>query len=82
LTDQVVADALHDSRDIEPIDPGGSQPDELLPARSIQLPTVQRVSPWAAAANAGITIGERSKKGGLATAAAFTRFGKRLADAF
>ena len=32
--------------------------------------------------NAGITLGERSKEGGLAAAAAFTRFGKRIADTF
>jgi beta-lactamase regulating signal transducer with metallopeptidase domain len=81
LTHQV-ATILPDSRDVEPIDPGASRPEEVLPARSIQIPPVQQMSPWAAAANAGITLGERSKKGGLATAAAFTRFGKRLADAF
>ena len=78
----LVTNALPDSKEVEPSEPSGSQPDELLSARSIPIPTVQRVTPWAAAADAGIALGERSKKGGLATAAAFTRFGKRLADAF
>jgi beta-lactamase regulating signal transducer with metallopeptidase domain len=80
----VVANALPDSPDVEPIEPSPRQwqRDELLPARSIQIPTEQGVTPWAAAASAGITLGERSKKGGVGTAAAFTRFGKRLADAF
>jgi beta-lactamase regulating signal transducer with metallopeptidase domain len=79
---QVVAAAVPDPREVEPIDPGGSQPAELLPARSIQIPTVQRATPWAAAASAGITVGERSKKGSLAAAAAFTRFGKKIAETF
>lgn len=78
----LVTNAVPDSKEVEPSEPSGSQPDELLPARSIPIPTLQRVTPWAAAANAGIALGDRSKKGGLATAAAFTRFGKRLADAF
>ena len=78
----IVANALHPSQEVGPIESSRSQPDELLPARSIPIPTVPRVTPWAAAASAGTTFGERSKKGGLATAAAFTRFGKRLADAF
>jgi bla regulator protein blaR1 len=78
----VVGNALPDSQEVEPIEPSPSPPDELLPGTSIPMPTVQRVTPWAAAASAGVTLGERSKKGGLATAAAFTRFGKRLADAF
>ncbi len=79
---RAVANALPDSQELERIEPSPSSPDELLPGTSIPMPTVQRVTPWAAAASAGITLGERSKKGGLATAAAFTRFGKRLADAF
>jgi D-alanyl-D-alanine endopeptidase (penicillin-binding protein 7) len=57
-------------------------PDSPLPSRSIQMPPPQRVTPWGAAADAGIAIGQGSKKGGQATAAFFTRLGKRVADSF
>jgi beta-lactamase regulating signal transducer with metallopeptidase domain len=87
LTDHAVADVLPVSKETEPTGPPGSQPveshpAELLAARSIPIPTVERAAPWTAAAVAGITLGERSKKGGLATAAFFTKFSKRIADAF
>lgn len=59
-----------------------SAPDTLLPSTSIPIPATERVTPWAAAADAGIAFGQRSKKGGQATAAFFTRLGKRVADSF
>jgi hypothetical protein len=48
----------------------------------LEAPNAPATTPWAAAANAGITLGERSKKGGLATAAFFTRIGKGIAGSF
>jgi len=59
-----------------------STPEAPLPSRSIQMPPPQRVTPWGAAADAGVALGQRSKKGGQATAAFFTRLGKRVADSF
>ena len=61
---------------------GASPPDIPLSAAPVQIPSDREVAPWAAAANAAITLGERSKKGGLATGAYFTRLGKRIADSF
>jgi bla regulator protein blaR1 len=57
-------------------------PLETLPATPLKVPQVQQGVPWTAAANAGVALGQRSKKGGLATAAFFTRLGKRVADSF
>ena len=70
-----------DSREVELLADAAS-PDALPPAESLPVPNVQGVTPWAAAANAGISVGERSKKGGIATAQLFSRFGKRIADSF
>ena len=39
-------------------------------------------SPWSSAADAGAAIGRNSKKAGVATAGAFSRFAKRIADSF
>ena len=39
-------------------------------------------SPWSPAADAGVAIGRGSKKAGVATAGAFTRFAKRIAGSF
>jgi len=52
------------------------------PSTSLQVPDAQRVTPWTAAADAGVALGQRSKEGGLATARFFSRFGKRIADSF
>jgi beta-lactamase regulating signal transducer with metallopeptidase domain len=57
-------------------------PDALLLSTQIPVPAAERVTPWAAAADAGIALGQRSKEGGRATAAFFTRLGKRVADSF
>jgi len=56
----------------------------LVPAPSATPPApgAQRVAPWTAAADAGVTLGQRSKEGGIATARFFSRFGKRIADSF
>ena len=59
-----------------------SPPEALLPATSLPPPPEQRVGPWAATADAGVSLGQYSKKGGLGTAAFFTRLGKRLAGSF
>jgi beta-lactamase regulating signal transducer with metallopeptidase domain len=82
LTNHVAADAAPDVTEVETIDPSESPPDPPLPAASAEAPVAPATTPWAAAAIAGITVGERSKKGGLATAAFFTRVGKRIADSF
>ena len=37
---------------------------------------------WSSAADAGVAIGRRSKRAGVATAGTFTRFAKRVADSF
>jgi len=52
------------------------------PGATPAAPEAQRVTPWTAAADAGVTLGQRSKEGGLATARFFSRFGKRIADSF
>jgi hypothetical protein len=52
------------------------------PSAPLQVPDAQRVTPWTAAADAGVALGQRSKEGGLATARFFSRFGKRIADSF
>jgi beta-lactamase regulating signal transducer with metallopeptidase domain len=39
-------------------------------------------SPWAATAEGGIAVGRQSQKAATATAGFFTRFGKRIGDAF
>jgi beta-lactamase regulating signal transducer with metallopeptidase domain len=57
-------------------------PDAPIPAGSLPVPKIQGVTPWAAAATAGISLGERSKNGGIAAAQLFSRFGKRIADSF
>jgi hypothetical protein len=67
--------------DIEP-EVHSASPETPLPARAIQVPDPAQVAPWRAVANAGITLGERSKAGGVATGRFFSRFGKRLADSF
>ena len=62
---------------VESISPPVPAPGATPPA-----PDAQRVTPWTAAADAGVALGQRSKEGGLATARFFSRFGKRLADSF
>ena len=52
------------------------------PAASPQAPTDVPIAPWTAAANAGVSLGKRSKQGGVATGAFFTRLGKRIAGSF
>jgi len=47
-----------------------------------QTPNAQPVTPWTAAADAGVSLGQRSKEGGIAAARFFSRFGKRIANAF
>jgi beta-lactamase regulating signal transducer with metallopeptidase domain len=88
--DTTVPEAVPDSGTSE-LPPGAPGPDVPLPARPVQIAgaqqsvpiaPVEQESPWAAAANAGKALGAQSKKGGLATGAFFTRFGKRIADSF
>jgi len=52
------------------------------PSTPLQVPDAQRVTPWTAAADAGVSLGQRSKEGGLAAAQFFSRFGKRIANSF
>ena len=52
------------------------------PSTPLQIPDAQRVTPWTAAADAGVSLGQRSKEGGLAAAQFFSRFGKRIANSF
>ena len=70
-----------DSREVETLADAAS-PEAPPPVGLLPVPNVQGVTPWAAAANAGISLGERSKKGGIATAQLFSRFGRRIADSF
>jgi beta-lactamase regulating signal transducer with metallopeptidase domain len=62
---------------VESISPPVPAPGATPPA-----PDSERVTPWTAAADAGVTLGQRSKEGGIATARFFSRFGKRIADSF
>jgi beta-lactamase regulating signal transducer with metallopeptidase domain len=71
-TDSIAVDTLVDA----------APTDAAIPAGSLPVPKIQGVTPWAAAANAGIALGERSKNGGVAAAQLFSRFGKRIADSF
>jgi len=57
-------------------------PSVLAPSATTPAPDSQRATPWTAAADAGVTLGQRSKEGGIATARFFSRFGKRIADSF
>lgn len=54
------------------------------PASNATAPTTDMfsVSPWAAAADAGASIGRGSQNAAIATAGAFSRFGKKIAGAF
>lgn len=52
------------------------------PSATPPAPDTQRATPFAAAADAGVSLAQRSKEGGLATARFFSRFGKRIADSF
>jgi len=52
------------------------------PSTPLQVPDAQRVTPWTAAADAGVSLGQRSKEGGVAAAQFFSRFGKRIANSF
>jgi beta-lactamase regulating signal transducer with metallopeptidase domain len=52
------------------------------PAASPQAPSDVPIAPWTAAANAGVSLGKRSKQGGVATGAFFSRLGKRIAGSF
>ena len=63
--------------------------DTSPPAASPQPPSDAQLAPWTAAANAGVSVGnagvalgKRSKQGGVATGAFFTRLGKRIAGSF
>jgi hypothetical protein len=63
--------------------PGEPIPPQIPPSGATPAaPEAQRVTPWNAAADAGVTLGQRSKEGGIATARFFSRFGKRIADSF
>ncbi len=70
-----------DSREVKVLaDP--ASPEAPPQAGSLPVPKVRDVTPWAAVANAGTSVGERSKQGGIAAAQLFSRFGKRIADSF
>ena len=63
--------------------PGGSIPPHAPPPSApLEVPNPQRAVPWTAAADAGVSLGQRSKEGGLAAARFFSRFGKRIANSF
>jgi hypothetical protein len=59
-----------------------SPPQAPPPGEPVQAPDAQHAVPWTAAADAGISLGQRSKEGGLAAARFFSRFGKRIAGSF
>jgi beta-lactamase regulating signal transducer with metallopeptidase domain len=60
---------------IEPVAPVASDNN-----RQTADPTV--LTPWSAAANAGVAVGRGSQNAGIATAGFFTRVGKRIAGSF
>jgi beta-lactamase regulating signal transducer with metallopeptidase domain len=78
----VAAGAPDDLTGIAPTDP----PLVTLPAAlTAALPPAidsEPRSPWSSAADAGVTIGRGSKRAGVATAGAFTRFAKRITGSF
>lgn len=82
----VAAAILAESNTAETEDVGipveSNPPHVPSPGATPPAPDTQRVTPWTAAADAGVSLGQRSKEGGLATARFFTRFGKRIADSF
>jgi len=49
---------------------------------SVDTSNTKTVTPWGAAADAGIAVGEGSKKAGVAAAGFFSRFGGRIAGSF
>jgi beta-lactamase regulating signal transducer with metallopeptidase domain len=55
-------------------------PDAVAPPASD--PQADSRSPWVAAADAGVSIGRRSRAAGVATAGVFTRFARRIAGSF
>jgi hypothetical protein len=50
-------------------------------ARPAAVSNASEKTPWASAADGGKTIGRMSKEAGVATAGAFSRFARRVADA-
>ncbi len=51
-------------------------------AQGGRRPTQAALSPWDAAASAGVAVGQGSKQAGLATAGFFSRLGQRIAGSF
>jgi bla regulator protein blaR1 len=53
-----------------------------VPPPSVQPVNSQSVSPWGAAADAGVSLGRASQKTAVATAGFFSRLGKKIAGSF
>jgi beta-lactamase regulating signal transducer with metallopeptidase domain len=68
--------------DVEPADPPlATVPSPTLAASPPAIDAETR-STWGPAADAGVAIGRGTKKAGVATAGAFTRFAKKIAGSF
>lgn len=71
-----------EDRDAAASPPPGDEPQQATTAQPDTEPQAGSSPPWAGAADAGVAIGDRSKAAGLATAGAFSRFARRIADSF
>jgi hypothetical protein len=63
------------------LSPDDGAPVQLASGETIVAPP-EEPSPWRAAAEAGVSLGQGSKNVGLATAGFFTRLGRRIAGPF
>ena len=66
------------------VEPSASPPVTVPSPQAASLPALdaESPSPWGSAADAGVAIGRGTKKAGVATAGAFTRFAKKIAGSF
>ena len=66
------------------VEPSASPPVTVPSPQAASPPALdaESPSPWSSAADAGVAIGRSTKKAGVATAGAFTRFAKKIADSF
>ena len=66
------------------VEPSASPPVTVPSPQAASPPALdaESPSPWGSAADAGVAIGRGTKKAGVATAGAFTRFAKKIAGSF
>lgn len=78
----VAAGAPDTAADVELVDPALVTLPSPAHAASPPAIDADSRSPWSSAADAGVAIGGGSKKAGVATAGAFTRFARKIAGSF